>query len=42
MLQLDRVMGLADLIDDALAFKYLPQALTPAQTMELLQLPTTQ
>jgi len=42
MLQLDRVMGLAALIDDAIAFKYLPQALTPAQTAELLQLPKAQ
>jgi len=39
MLQLDRVMGLPELIEDAIAFKYIPQALTPAQTMELLQLP---
>jgi NitT/TauT family transport system substrate-binding protein len=39
MLQLDRVMGLPELIEDAIAFKYIPQALTPAQTTELLQLP---
>ena len=37
MLQLDRVMGLPDLINDAIAFKYIPQALTPAQVAELLQ-----
>jgi NitT/TauT family transport system substrate-binding protein len=40
MLQLDRVMGLAELIDDAIAFKYVAQPLTPAQTAELLQTPT--
>jgi NitT/TauT family transport system substrate-binding protein len=39
MLQLDRVMGLADLVDDAIAFKYIPQALTPAQIAELVQTP---
>jgi NitT/TauT family transport system substrate-binding protein len=37
MLQLDRVAGLAELIEDAIAFKYVAQALTPAQTTELLQ-----
>jgi NitT/TauT family transport system substrate-binding protein len=37
MLQLDRVMGLPELIDDAIAFKYLPGALTPAQVGELVQ-----
>jgi NitT/TauT family transport system substrate-binding protein len=37
MLQLDRVMGLPDLIDDAVAFKYIPQPLTPAQIAELVQ-----
>ena len=37
MLQLERVMGLAELIEDAIAFKYVAQALTPAQTAELLQ-----
>jgi NitT/TauT family transport system substrate-binding protein len=39
MLQLDRVMGLAELIEDALAFKYMGQPLTPTQTVELLQTP---
>jgi NitT/TauT family transport system substrate-binding protein len=39
MLQLDRVMGLGGLIEDAVAFKYIVQAPTPAQTAELLQLP---
>lgn len=39
MLQLDRVMGLADLIEDAIAFKYVARPLTPAQTAELLQTP---
>ncbi len=39
MLQLDRVMGLAELIEDAMAFKYVAQPLTPAQTAELLQTP---
>jgi NitT/TauT family transport system substrate-binding protein len=37
MLQLDRVMGLAELIEDAITFKYLARPLTPAQTAELLQ-----
>jgi NitT/TauT family transport system substrate-binding protein len=39
ILQLDRVMGLAELIEDAIAFKYVAQPLTPAQTAELLQTP---
>jgi len=39
MLQLDRVMGLAELIEDAMVFKYVAQPLTPAQTAELLQTP---
>jgi NitT/TauT family transport system substrate-binding protein len=39
MLQLDEVQGLAGLIEDAVAFKYLPQALSRAQIDELLQLP---
>ena len=39
MLQLDRVMGLPELIEDAIAFKYVPRALTPAQIAELLQTP---
>jgi NitT/TauT family transport system substrate-binding protein len=37
MLQLDRVMGLPDLIDDAITFRYLPQPLTAAQIAELVQ-----
>lgn len=37
MLQLDRVAGLAELIEDAIAFKYVAQPLTAAQTAELLQ-----
>jgi NitT/TauT family transport system substrate-binding protein len=39
MLQRDSVMGLGELINDAIAFKYIPQALTPAQIAELLQTP---
>ena len=39
MLQLDRVMGLAELIEDAIAFKYVAQPLTAAQIAELLQTP---
>jgi len=39
MLQLDRVMGFAELVQDAIAFKYVAQPLTPAQTAELLQTP---
>lgn len=39
MLQLDEVSGLPGLIEDAVAFKYLPGPLTEAQTAELLQLP---
>jgi NitT/TauT family transport system substrate-binding protein len=39
MLQLDGVMGIAELINDAMAFKYIPQALTPAQLAELMQMP---
>ena len=37
MLQLERVMGLPELIEDAIAFKYLTGALTPAQVAELVQ-----
>jgi NitT/TauT family transport system substrate-binding protein len=40
MLQLDRVMGLPELIEDAVAFKYVAQPLTPTQTAELLQTPS--
>jgi NitT/TauT family transport system substrate-binding protein len=39
MLQLGRVMGLTEMIEDAIAFKYVAQPLTPAQTAELLQTP---
>ncbi len=39
MLQLDRVMGLSELIEDAITFKYLAQPLTAAQTVELVQTP---
>ena len=39
MLQLDRVMGLTELIEDAITFKYVGQMLTPAQIAELLQMP---
>jgi ABC-type nitrate/sulfonate/bicarbonate transport system substrate-binding protein len=39
MLQLAEVKGLPDLVSDAIAFKYLAQALTPAQVAELLQTP---
>jgi NitT/TauT family transport system substrate-binding protein len=39
MLQLDEVKGLDGMMQDAIAFKYIPQALTPQQVNELLQLP---
>jgi len=39
MLQMERVMGLAQLVEDAIAFKYIAHSLTPAQTAELLQTP---
>jgi NitT/TauT family transport system substrate-binding protein len=39
MLQLERISGLDDLMRDAVAFKYLPQALSAAQLDELLRLP---
>ena len=39
MLQLDRVAGMDELMQDAITFKYIPQALTKAQLDELLQLP---
>jgi NitT/TauT family transport system substrate-binding protein len=39
MLQLDEVKGMPELMRDAIAFKYIPAALTPAQLNELLQLP---
>jgi NitT/TauT family transport system substrate-binding protein len=37
MLQLDRIMGLPELIEDAITFRYLAQPLTAAQTAELVQ-----
>ena len=37
MLQLDQVTGLAELMQDAIAFKYIPQALTRPQLDELVQ-----
>jgi len=39
MLQLDKVAGMDELMQDAIAFKYIPQALTKEQLDELLQLP---
>ena len=39
MLQLDEVKGLDDMMQDAIAFKYITQPLTPQQVGELLQLP---
>jgi NitT/TauT family transport system substrate-binding protein len=39
MLQLDQVKGMPELMQDAIAFKYIPAALTQAQLDELLQLP---
>jgi NitT/TauT family transport system substrate-binding protein len=39
MLQLDRVMGFSELVEDAITFKYVSQPLTAAQTAELLQTP---
>jgi NitT/TauT family transport system substrate-binding protein len=39
MLQLDAVKGMTELMQDAIAFKYIPAALTQAQLDELLQLP---
>src|SRR5262245_37829047 len=39
MLQLDEVKGLDEMMQDAIAFKYITQALTPQQVSELLQLP---
>jgi NitT/TauT family transport system substrate-binding protein len=40
MLQLDEVKGLDAMMQDAIAFKYLTQPLTPQQVGELLQLPS--
>ena len=39
MLQLDEVKGLDDMMQDALAFKYITQPLNRQQVSELLQLP---
>ena len=39
MLQLDRIEGLADLMQDAITFKYIPAALSREQLDDLLQLP---
>jgi len=39
MLQLDEVKGMPELMQDAVAFKYIPAALTQQQLDELLQLP---
>jgi len=39
MLIPDRVMGLADLMPDAVRFKFIPQPLTEAQLTELVQIP---
>ena len=39
MLQLDEVKGLDEMMQDAIAFKYITQPLPPQQGSELLQLP---
>jgi NitT/TauT family transport system substrate-binding protein len=39
MLQLDRIEGMSELMQDAIAFKYIPAALNQQQLDELLQLP---
>ena len=39
MLQLDRVEGMGELMQDAIAFKYIPAVLSQQQLDELLQLP---
>ena len=39
MVQFDQVAGMPELMQDAIAFKYIPQALTREQLDELLQLP---
>ena len=39
MLQLDRIEGMAELMQDAITFKYIPAALSQPQLDELLQLP---
>jgi ABC-type nitrate/sulfonate/bicarbonate transport system substrate-binding protein len=40
MLQLDEIKGMPELMQDAIAFKYLAQPLNPQQLAELLQLPS--
>jgi NitT/TauT family transport system substrate-binding protein len=40
MLQLDEIKGMPELMQDAIAFKYLAQPLNPQQLGELLQLPS--
>ena len=40
MLQLDEIKGMPELMQDAIAFKYLAQPLDPQQLTELLQLPS--
>jgi NitT/TauT family transport system substrate-binding protein len=40
MLQLEKVVGLDELMQDAIAFKYIPQKLSPEQLADLLQLPS--
>jgi NitT/TauT family transport system substrate-binding protein len=39
MLQLDRIEGMSELMQDAIAFKYIPAALSQQQLDEMLQLP---
>jgi NitT/TauT family transport system substrate-binding protein len=42
MLQLDKVSSLDDIIQDAVAFKYIAQPLSAQQISQLLQLPRAQ
>jgi NitT/TauT family transport system substrate-binding protein len=39
MLQLDKVYGIPEMMQDAIALKFIPQPLTQAQLDELLKLP---
>jgi NitT/TauT family transport system substrate-binding protein len=39
MVQPDRVMGLEDMMAEAIKFKYMPQPLTEAQIKDLIQIP---
>jgi NitT/TauT family transport system substrate-binding protein len=39
MLIADRVLGIAQLVPDAMKFKFIPQALTEEQLKELVQIP---